>query len=60
MAPAPPSAAAGRLNRNAMTHPQVRTDTRGAVRLVFVDNPPVNTLTATVAEGPALSPGRGE
>ena len=34
-----------------MTHPQVRTDTRGAVRLVFVDNPPVNTLTATVTEG---------
>src|SRR4051812_16728053 len=34
-----------------MTHPQVRTDTRGAARVVFVDNPPVNTLTPGVIEG---------
>src|SRR4051794_674423 len=34
-----------------MTQPQVRTDTRGAARLVFVDNPPVNTLTAAVTGG---------
>src|SRR4051812_23401519 len=34
-----------------MTHPQVRTDTRGAARVVLVDNPPVNTLTSDVAEG---------
>jgi 3-hydroxyacyl-CoA dehydrogenase len=34
-----------------MTHPQVRTDTRGATRVVLVDNPPVNTLTSDVVDG---------
>ncbi|MEN3336374.1 MAG: 3-hydroxyacyl-CoA dehydrogenase [Acidobacteriota bacterium] len=32
-----------------MTHSQVRTETRGATRVVFIDNPPVNALHAGIA-----------
>src|SRR5438876_12023912 len=33
-----------------MTHPHVRTETHGATRVVFVDNPPVNALSTGVPE----------
>src|SRR5690606_20025566 len=49
--------AAGRLTSapHPMTHTLVRTETRGRVRVITVDNPPVNALSPGVPEGIAAA-----